>query len=59
MPNAGMPVIEDGKTVFKETPEAMGPKAPLLVAAGANILGGCCGTGPDHIAAMKRAVLGC
>ena len=57
MPNAGMPVIENGRTVFKETPEAMAQKAPKLVDAGANIIGGCCGTGPDHIAAMRKAVL--
>lgn len=56
MPNAGMPVIEDGKTVFKETPEQMAEKAKLLVKAGASIIGGCCGTGPEHIAAMKNAV---
>ncbi len=59
MPNAGMPVIENGQTVFKETPEAMASKAPLLVEAGANIIGGCCGTGPAHIAAMKEAVRVC
>ena len=58
MPNAGMPVIENGRTVFRETPEAMASKAPKLVAAGANIVGGCCGTGPAHIAAMKKAVRG-
>jgi 5-methyltetrahydrofolate--homocysteine methyltransferase len=56
MPNAGMPVLEGGKTVFKETPEQMAAKAPLLVKAGATIVGGCCGTGPEHIRAMKRAV---
>ena len=58
MPNAGMPVLENGETVFKETPEEMAAKAPLLVEAGASIVGGCCGTGPDHIAAMKKAVAG-
>ncbi len=58
MANAGMPVIENGQTVFKETPEAMAEKAPRLVQAGANIIGGCCGTGPEHIAAIKKAVLG-
>jgi 5-methyltetrahydrofolate--homocysteine methyltransferase len=58
MPNAGMPVLENGKTVFKESPAQMGDKAPLLVKAGANIVGGCCGTGPEHIRAMRRAVLG-
>ncbi len=58
MPNAGMPVIENGQTVFKETPDQMAAKAPRLVQAGASLIGGCCGTGPDHIAAMKRAVIG-
>ena len=58
MPNAGLPVIEDGKTVFKETPEQMAEKAPQLVSAGANIIGGCCGTSPAHIQAMKTAVCG-
>jgi len=57
MPNAGMPVLEAGQTVFKETPEQMAGKAPRLVEAGANIIGGCCGTGPLHIAAIKQAVL--
>lgn len=58
MPNAGMPVLENGQTVFKETPEEMARKAPLLVEAGATIIGGCCGTGPGHIAAMRRAIHG-
>ncbi len=58
MPNAGMPRIRDGRTVFDETPAQMAEKAPRLVDAGARILGGCCGTGPEHIAAMRRAVLG-
>lgn len=58
MPNAGMPELEGGETVFRETPEEMAAKAKLLVAAGAGILGGCCGTGPAHIAAIREAVLG-
>lgn len=53
--NAGMPVFEDGKTVFKETPEDMASRVKELIAAGANIIGGCCGTTPDHIAAMAKA----
>lgn len=57
MPNAGMPAIENGQTVFNETPQQMAETAPRLVDAGANIIGGCCGTSPDHIAAMKKAVL--
>lgn len=58
MPNAGMPVLEHGETVFKQTPEQMAEAAPRLVEAGASIIGGCCGTGPEHIAAIRRAVLG-
>ena len=57
-PNAGMPELEGGTTVFRETPAQMAEKAPRLVEAGARILGGCCGTTPAHIAAMRQAVLG-
>ncbi|MDD3926622.1 MAG: homocysteine S-methyltransferase family protein, partial [bacterium] len=53
--NAGMPVFEDGKTVFKETPEDMAARVGELIEAGACIIGGCCGTNPDHIAAMAKA----
>ena len=53
--NAGMPVLEGEKTVFKETPEFMASKVSELIKAGAQIIGGCCGTTPDHIAAMARA----
>jgi len=44
--------------VFKESPEQMAAKVVPLVEAGATIIGGCCGTGPAHIAAMKAAVAG-
>jgi len=54
--NAGLPQIVDGKETFPETPEDMAALTPALVAAGANIIGGCCGTTPDHIKAMKEAV---
>jgi 5-methyltetrahydrofolate--homocysteine methyltransferase len=53
--NAGMPVLEGEKTVFKETPEFMASKVHDLIKAGAQIIGGCCGTTPEHIAAMARA----
>ena len=56
--NAGVPVLESGKTVFKETPEDMASRVKELIAAGANIIGGCCGTTPDHIAAMAKAAKG-
>ncbi|MGD0128307.1 MAG: homocysteine S-methyltransferase family protein [Terriglobia bacterium] len=54
--NAGMPVLEEGKTVFKETPEFMASKIGELIAAGAQIIGGCCGTTPAHIAAIAERV---
>jgi 5-methyltetrahydrofolate--homocysteine methyltransferase len=54
--NAGAPVIEDGATVFPETPEEMFELVPALINAGADIIGGCCGTSPDHISAIQRAV---
>lgn len=52
--NAGAPVVENGKTVFKETPEYMASRVKELIEAGANIIGGCCGTNPEHIAAMAK-----
>ena len=48
-PNAGMPDLEDGRAVYKQTPEEFAAHVPQLVEAGANIVGGCCGTGPEHI----------
>ena len=56
--NAGMPVLEDGKTVFKDTPADMAARVKELIAAGANIIGGCCGTSPAHISAMAKAAKG-
>lgn len=47
--NAGLPQYQDGKTVFPEEPGEMAPQMKDLVAAGANIVGGCCGTTPEHI----------
>ncbi len=55
-PNAGAPKVIEGKTVFLETPEKMAEKIVDLIDAGANIVGGCCGTLPDHIKAIKREV---
>lgn len=55
-PNAGAPVFEDGKTVFKQTPEYMASQVPELLKAGANIVGGCCGTSPEHIAAIAEVL---
>lgn len=54
--NAGLPQIVDGKDVFLETPEDMAKTVPELIKAGANIIGGCCGTTPEHIRAMKEEI---
>lgn len=54
--NAGLPKNVNGRDIFPETPEDMAAQAPALVDAGANIIGGCCGTTPAHITAMKKAV---
>lgn len=56
--NAGMPVNVKGVTVFPETPEQMAVNAMKVLAAGANILGGCCGTTPQHIRAIGKALRG-
>jgi 5-methyltetrahydrofolate--homocysteine methyltransferase len=56
--NAGLPENKDGEIVFPETPDMMASLVPQLVSAGANVVGGCCGTTPAHIAAMKSAVQG-
>jgi methionine synthase I (cobalamin-dependent) len=55
-PNAGLPKVVEGRTVFPMGPEAFAAFAAPLIEAGANILGGCCGTGPDHIRALRAAV---
>ncbi|HZK38651.1 MAG TPA: homocysteine S-methyltransferase family protein, partial [Clostridia bacterium] len=49
MPNAGMPVIQDGKTVFEATPDAFATDMLDMALGGAQILGGCCGTTPAHL----------
>jgi 5-methyltetrahydrofolate--homocysteine methyltransferase len=56
--NAGLPSHIDGEDVFPETPDMMATLTPRLLAAGVNIIGGCCGTTPAHIAAIKKAVDG-
>ena len=47
--NAGLPEIEDGKAIYRQTPEKFADSARELFAAGANFIGGCCGTTPDYI----------
>lgn len=55
-PNAGMPELEDGVTVYRTTPEEFAAVGAKLVEAGASIVGGCCGTTPEHIAALHEKV---
>ncbi len=52
--NAGLPKNVNGADVFPETPEDMARQVPALVQAGANIVGGCCGTTPAHIHAIAK-----
>jgi len=55
-PNAGMPEVKDGKNVYSETPEYMGEKVRELLEIGVNIIGGCCGTTPQHISRFKKEI---
>ena len=54
--NAGLPKNINGVDVFPETPEQMAALVPDIIKAGANIIGGCCGTTPEHIRAIREAV---
>ena len=53
-PNAGLPELLGGKTVYRETAEMMAAQIVTLAKAGAKIIGGCCGTTPAHIQAFVR-----
>lgn len=54
--NAGMPIYKDGKTVFPETPDEMAGFIQKIMDAGVNVVGGCCGTTPDHICKISEVV---
>jgi len=54
--NAGLPLIENGEIRYPETPEYMAILIPDIIRAGAGIIGGCCGTTPAHIAAIKAVI---
>jgi len=56
--NAGLPELVGDQTVFRQGPEEMASHVRAVLEAGANIIGGCCGTTPEHIAAMRAAVNG-
>ena len=54
--NAGMPVIENEQLIYSETPDKIKEIVPRLIDAGANIIGGCCGTTPEHIKVISEIV---
>ncbi len=56
--NAGLPKNVNGVDVFPENPDEMAARVKAVVGAGANIVGGCCGTTPAHIRAIRKAVDG-
>lgn len=55
-PNAGLPETRNGQTFYTDAPGLMGEKARALLDVGVRILGGCCGTTPDHIRAIRATV---
>jgi 5-methyltetrahydrofolate--homocysteine methyltransferase len=55
-PNAGLPVLENGRAVYKQSPAQMAAGVPEALAAGANIIGSCCGSSPDHTRAIRQAI---
>ncbi len=57
-PNAGQPQVRQQTIVYPGTPQSFAEYAPKFVKAGASVIGGCCGTTPEHIAAMNQALSG-
>ncbi|BBF44020.1 5-methyltetrahydrofolate--homocysteine methyltransferase [Lachnospiraceae bacterium KM106-2] len=55
-PNAGLPELIDGKTIFNMGPEEFAHKTADLVKAGANLIGGCCGTTPEHMRCLVEEI---
>jgi methionine synthase I (cobalamin-dependent) len=58
-PNAGLPTLAEGTVSYSVTPEEFAAHVPALVEAGADFLGGCCGTTPDFIRAMAQRLASC
>ncbi len=56
-PNAGMPRVIDGRTIYLCNPEYFGEYAKRFIQLGVRVLGGCCGTTPEHIKWMSNAIL--
>ena len=55
-PNAGQPVLENMKVMYKQMPEDMVAELPALLDAGVRIVGGCCGSTPDHIRLFRKVI---
>jgi 5-methyltetrahydrofolate--homocysteine methyltransferase len=58
-PNAGLPIVEGGRVIYPETPEAMAAGLEDLLGIGVRIVGGCCGTTPDHLTQMAQLMGKC
>jgi methionine synthase / methylenetetrahydrofolate reductase (NADH) len=56
MPNAGKPKNIDGRNIYLTSPDYLGEYAKYFLQSGANIIGGCCGTSPAHIATMRQMI---
>ncbi len=56
MPNAGKPKNVDGRNLYLTSPEYMAEYAKQFILNGANVIGGCCGTAPEHIKSMRNAI---
>jgi 5-methyltetrahydrofolate--homocysteine methyltransferase len=54
--NAGMPETENGVIIYKESPQERYNSVKEILSHGINIVGGCCGTNPDHIKSTAKAV---
>lgn len=57
-PNAGRPELVDGKAVYRVSPDDFAAATKKIYSAGVNIIGGCCGTGPEHIKALAKKLWG-
>ncbi len=56
--NSGFPEYHDGRYIYRTTPDYFAAMAEEMALAGANLIGGCCGTTPEHISALARALAG-
>ena len=56
--NAGLPEVVDGRTLYRQTPEQFAEYVPQLIEAGAGFIGGCCGTAPEFIEAVRKRLQG-